>query len=174
MNSDAVTLALLKVEDAGEIYKIVDRNRDHFRTFLSWVDGCTDASHVTQSIADSVAKGESRYGILFHGQLVGTISFHGTDKSNMTDSIGYWLDAEHQGRGIMTVATHQLLAIGFGQLGLNTVRIKCAVDNVASRAIPERLGFALEGILRQNQYLNGAYVDMALYSLLASEYNAHH
>lgn len=174
MNSDAVTLVLLKVENADELFKIVDRNRDHFRTFLSWVDSCTDVSNVTKSISDSVAKGEHRYGIFLHGQLVGTINLHGTDKSNMTDGIGYWLDAEHQGKGIMTIATQQLLAIGFSTLGLNTIRIKCAVDNVASRAIPERLGFALEGILRQNQYLNGAYVDMALYSLLACEYKASH
>jgi len=172
VNKDFVTLALLKVDDAAEMFDIVERNRDHFRSFLTWIDGCTDVSHIASSIADSIKQGSHRYGIFYKGQLVGTINFHGTDKSNMSDGVGYWLDAAHQGNGIMTAATHQLLAIGFGQLGLNTIRIKCAVDNLASRGIPERLGFTLEGVLRQNQYLNGQYVDMALYSLLASEFPA--
>ena len=174
MNKDFVTLALLKVDDATEMFDLVERNRDHFRCFLTWIDSCTDVSQIASSIADSMANNAHRYGIFYKGQLVGTINFHGTDKSTMSDGVGYWLDAEHQGKGIMTAATHQLLAIGFGQLGLNAVRIKCAVDNLASRGIPERLGFVLEGTLRQNQYRNGQYVDMALYSLLASEFNASH
>ena len=97
------------------MFDIVERNRDHFRSFLTWIDGCTDVSHIASSIADSIKQGSHRYGIFYKGQLVGTINFHGTDKSNMSDGVGYWLDAAHQGNGIMTAATHQLLAIGFGQ-----------------------------------------------------------
>jgi ribosomal-protein-serine acetyltransferase len=44
------------------------------------------------------------------------------------------------------------------------------VTNERSRAIPEKLGFTLEGILRENMLLHGKYIDMALYAMLKSEY----
>ncbi|MBI4220372.1 MAG: GNAT family N-acetyltransferase, partial [Chloroflexi bacterium] len=47
-----------------------------------------------------------------------------------------------------------------------------AVDNIRSRAIPERLGFTFEGVQRQAALVNGKYQDLAIYSLLASEWNA--
>ncbi|EHS22307.1 hypothetical protein IS91_1466 [Staphylococcus aureus subsp. aureus IS-91] len=40
-----------------------------------------------------------------------------------------------------------------------------------SRAIPERLGFTREGMLRDNELLNGIYSSSYIYSLLKSEYD---
>lgn len=60
----------------------------------------------------------------------------------------------------------------FGRLGLHRVEIRCAADNHRSRAIPERLGFTQEGVLRESGYLNGRFVDMVVYGVLASEWRA--
>jgi ribosomal-protein-serine acetyltransferase len=54
---------------------------------------------------------------------------------------------------------------------LNKVEIHCAVDNKRSRAIPERLGFTQEGIIRANQWLYDHYVDDVIYGMLASEWS---
>jgi ribosomal-protein-serine acetyltransferase len=50
------------------------------------------------------------------------------------------------------------------------VVIEAVVDNTRSRAIPERLGFTQEGILREAKRIRGRFEDAALYSMLASDW----
>jgi ribosomal-protein-serine acetyltransferase len=49
--------------------------------------------------------------------------------------------------------------------------IKCAEDNLKSRAIPERLGFTKEGIIRDGELLNDGYVNCVIYGILKSEWS---
>jgi len=65
-----------------------------------------------------------------------------------------------------------MLDHAFGELRLNRVEVFCATDNVKSRAIPERLGFKQEDVIRQAEWLTDHYVDHAVYSILAEEWRA--
>ena len=55
-------------------------------------------------------------------------------------------------------------------LKLNRVEIRCATENTRSRAIPERLSFTQEGVMRQVQWLHDRYVDHVVYSMLAEQW----
>jgi ribosomal-protein-serine acetyltransferase len=59
----------------------------------------------------------------------------------------------------------------FKELGLNCVELACAVGNARSCAIPERLGFTREGVLRQREWLYDHFVDHVSYSMLAAEWS---
>ena len=48
----------------------------------------------------------------------------------------------------------------FGELELHRVEIQAAGANRRSRAIPERLGFQQEGILREAECVGGRYLDL--------------
>lgn len=65
-----------------------------------------------------------------------------------------------------------LLEYGFVDNCLNKIEIRCAEENHKSRAVPERLGFTYEATLRQCEWLYDRYVDHAVYTMLASEYEA--
>ncbi|HUP80906.1 MAG TPA: GNAT family protein, partial [Pirellula sp.] len=99
----------------------------------------------------------------------GMIGFHEIDLANHAASIGYWLSSTFQGRGIMTRACRAVVDHARKDLDLNRVVIRCATENRKSRAIPERLGFHLEGIQREAEWLNDRFVDLAAYSLLKSD-----
>jgi len=69
----------------------------------------------------------------------------------------------------MTSVVKEMVSIGFNEFGFNRIEIQCATDNTKSRAIPERLGFIQEGILRSSEKVNGRYLDHAVYGLLKNE-----
>ena len=71
----------------------------------------------------------------------------------------------------MTMSVKEMISIGFSDFELNRIEIRCATENVKSRAIPERLGFTQEGTLRSAARIEGGYLDMVVYGLLKSEHD---
>ena len=70
----------------------------------------------------------------------------------------------------MTRACRALVTHAFRELGLHRVEIRAAPGNRRSRAIPERLGFRQEGILRDAEWPYDHYVDLVVYAMLADEW----
>ena len=131
-------------------------------------------SVVEKSIVDWEQQHASRRGyyagIWFKGHLCGMISYLNMDCTNRCTVLSHWLDAAHQGKGIMTASCRTMVMHGFDAWKLNRITIECATENSRSRAIPERLGFKLEGIVREIEWLHDRYVDHAMYGLLRSDY----
>lgn len=70
----------------------------------------------------------------------------------------------------MTEAVNVLSRWAFRKQRMFRVQIKCATENVRSRAIPERLGFVHEGTERCGARLaNGRYTDLEVYSRLRTD-----
>ena len=86
--------------------------------------------------------------------------------------LGYAIHADHQGRGHATDAARTLADFGFRQLGLHRISAAIGPDNAASIAVVDRLGFQLEGRIRDHVFTNGAWRDSLLYSVLTDEWAA--
>ena len=71
----------------------------------------------------------------------------------------------------MTSACRAFIDHAFDEWQLHRVEIHCATGNQRSCAIPERLGFQLEGVLRDAQLVNEKYYDIKVYSMLAGEWS---
>jgi RimJ/RimL family protein N-acetyltransferase len=88
-------------------------------------------------------------GIWVDGGFAGSIGCHAIDWANRNCSLGYWVDATHQDKGIATKCCASILHYFFEELDLQRVVIQCATGNTRSCAIPERLGFTREGVNRE-------------------------
>ncbi|GAB4454153.1 MAG: hypothetical protein Fur0028_09610 [Bacteroidales bacterium] len=75
----------------------------------------------------------------------------------------------HKGNGIVTKCCIKLIKFCFNELHLNRIEIKCGTDNLKSKAIPERLSFTKEGVIRQGELLYNRYINLNLYSLLRTD-----
>ncbi|WP_369385683.1 GNAT family N-acetyltransferase [Mesobacillus boroniphilus] len=75
-----------------------------------------------------------------------------------------------QGRGITIRTAKAVINHAFYELGLNRIEIRCGKDNHKSKAIPKKLGFYEEGILRDGEFLNGNFHDLIVYGLLSREW----
>lgn len=154
-----------------ELFNMVDKNRVFLEPWLGWVDfvkSPEDEFSVVQSVAK---KDTGKYFIFVNGALHGMVGFVQEHRSKQTIEIGYWLDVAMNGRGIMTRAVEKLTGLAFDVWGANRVEIQAAVENKKSRAIPERLGFNQDGILRQREIVRpGVIYDIVMYSKLKSEW----
>lgn len=167
-------LRMRSPEDAQKIFELVDKNRVHLREWLGWVDVNTkveDTEKFILTCASEYDKGEGAdFGIWYKGEWVGSCGFHYIKMEHKKAEIGYWLGKEFEGNGIVTRCVNALLEYGFNTLNLNRIVIRAGVKNTKSRAIAERLGFTLEGIARDDEYLYDHYHDMAVYGLLKREW----
>jgi ribosomal-protein-serine acetyltransferase len=80
------------------------------------------------------------------------------------------LEDRHAGPAYSLEDCRALLDHAFYELKLNRVEIRCAAENNCSRAVPERLGFRQDGVLRQAEWLHEHFVDLVIYSMLAGEW----
>ncbi|WP_245586420.1 GNAT family N-acetyltransferase [Olivibacter sitiensis] len=92
---------------------------------------------------------EISFVIILNEITVGRIGLHHLNSKNKSASIGYWLAKDAEGKGIVTKSCKLIIAFGFQQLDLERIEVKVAVNNLKSEAIPRRLNFKLEGILRR-------------------------
>ena len=158
-----------RVEEAEEVFSVIEKNRAHLRTFMEWADTCT-LDDIKKKSEEWQKKFEDKsdivLGIWFNNKYIGNMGLHDINRNNNSAIIGYWLAADYQGQGIMTDCVRALTDYGFNELDLNRVHLYCAFSNMKSRAIPERLGFVQEGILQDDECLYGVYHDKVVYGMV--------
>ena len=172
---DNVSLRLLHQQDAAALFALIDENRAYLRKWMGWVDKTLQVSDTEAAIQRALDRLAANNGftlaICYQNQLVGHIGYlPNLSWKDRQVEIGYWLAEAHQGRGIITRACRALIDHAFLEWDMNRIEMRCAVGNLKSRAIPERLGFKLEGILRESIDINGTLHDFAVYALLAREW----
>ncbi|WP_027965195.1 GNAT family N-acetyltransferase [Halalkalibacillus halophilus] len=172
--TDELSLRLIDLGDKQAVYDITRRDSSYLREWLPWVDYIKEVKD-TEEFIHMCKKGyaESRSlnaVIVFKGKVVGVAGYNELDWQNKIAYIGYWLAEGYQGNGIMTKVAHGLTKYAFEGLGMNKVDIRAASENYKSRAIPERLGFTEEGMIRAGEMLYGKAVDHVVYGMLKREW----
>lgn len=169
-----VLIRSFTMDDLDTLCEVVKANRAFLRVWLPWADRieepADEALYIEMAI-DKEARGEGFEGGIYRdGVLIGSIGLHYVSEDTRATEIGYWLAEGQTGSGVMTACVRAVLDYCFDELKLNRVEIRAAGGNFKSRAIPERLGFRLEGVIRQCHTLYGELHDLAIYGLLAQEW----
>ena len=171
---DGAELKLLEARHAAQMFALIDSNRAHLREFLPWVNASRsleDTLGFRQASLEKFARNQGfDAGIFEHGKLVGVIGLHEIAWSHRQTSLGYWLGAEFQGRGLMGRAVNAVLGHCFDGLGLHRVGSAAAIRNLRSNAVLVKAGFKLEGVKRDAEWLYDRFVDHNLYGLLETDW----
>ena len=110
------------------------------------------------------------YAVYFQEVFIGLISVLNVAWKHKRAEIGYWLDSDYTGKGLMSEAVSliekELFANDFNRIVIHT-----DVLNTKSAKIPQRLGYVHEGILRQEVYSepNNRFRDSNVFSKLKSD-----
>ena len=167
-------LRFIQPHEAEVLYRLVDENGGYLREWLPWVDAQVGPQMSRENILkriEQAKKGETLdLGIYMDGALVGSMGFNAIERESRRGEIGYWLAQVHEGQGIMAECVKSLVSYGFEELSLHRIEIHCSINNTKSSAIPERLGFKLDGILRDGSFLYDHFEDSRVYSILENEW----
>lgn len=175
--SHELLLERIAISDATTLFAAIDQNRTNLRTWLPFVDQTKeqlDSEKFIQRIIENRDHSFNEEYMIWHqGGFVGVIGFHNTDRVNEKTELGYWLIDEARGQGIITKCCKKIIEIGFEKMRLNRITIRCAVGNLASEKIAQKLGFTFEGVELSGERYNDTFFDLKQYSLLQKDFLAH-
>jgi len=180
LQGSRVVVRCYQPEDAAAFYEAVDESRDHLPPFENWAHdfhSVDDAYvQVTHCRARWMVRQEFAAGI-FHketGRLLGACGIHRVDWERRVFMIGYWIRKSEVGKGYVSEAVRVLTRLAFRLFGANRVEIRMNTRNVRSAAVPQRLGFVLEGTLRNAtpRSIEGKLGDEYVYALIPEDFLA--
>jgi RimJ/RimL family protein N-acetyltransferase len=112
------------------------------------------------------------YGILNRDEtaVLGGSGLH-TRVGDKALEIGYWIHVDHINQGLATETSAALTKVAFEINGVERVEIHNDPKNVRSAAVPRKLGYVQEAILRQRtRTTDGAPRDTMIWTILRDEY----
>lgn len=178
LDGERVVLQMPRAGAGAEMAVVIAQSLSHLRPWMPWAqDAPTAASSeavVRRMQADFIARRDLCFHLLARradggaGRLLGGTGLHRIDWTVRKFEIGYWIRPEAAGQGHVSEAVQLLTALAFDRLAARRVEIRCDARNLKSRAVAERCGFALEGVLRHDALgVDGTPRDTAVYARTA-------
>lgn len=152
------------------------RNREHFAPFLPPLpEGLHTLEFWHERLAawreESDADQSLRLLLIARGgdprMVIGDCAFTNIVRGSFQAChLGYKLDRQFVGRGLMREALEAAIAYAFGPLKLHRIMANYQPTNERSGRVLRRLGFTIEGYARDYLFLNGAWRDHILTALV--------
>ena len=171
MLPDGYDIRPIRQGDSTAVAAAYRRNREHLapwdpdRPESFWTDE-GQAADVARQVAAG-EEGRTYSYLLWYGDaVVGRAMLTNLVRGHMQSAVlGYWVDHEHQGRGLATAVAEHLVGEA-RQLGLHRLEAGTMVDNVASQRVLERCGFTRIGVAEGLLFIQGEWQDHVLYQRL--------
>ncbi|MEC0255651.1 GNAT family N-acetyltransferase [Paenibacillus lautus] len=142
--------------DGKIVYESIKVSINELKEWMPFAQNEQTEQMIESNIRDAHAKFLTREDLrllIFHKEtnhFIGSSGLHRIDWNVPKFEIGYWIDSRFSGSGFMTEAVQGITDFAFSNLKARRVEIRCDSLNLKSKAIPERLGFQLEGTLRND------------------------
>ncbi|MDP6540309.1 MAG: GNAT family N-acetyltransferase [Planctomycetota bacterium] len=179
VETERLTLRCYQPEDAERLHSAVAQSREHLLPWMPWAaDEPQDISQKVQLIRGFRGRfdlGEDFvYGLFERSseELVGGCGLHPRCGPGGLE-MGYWVRVDRIGEGFATEAAAAMTRVAIELERVEFVEISCDPANERSAAVPRKLGFTSEGVLRARlPWPGGVRKDKQTWSLLAEDYAA--
>ena len=176
IETDRLVVRCYNPSDAQLLADSVAENIDHLKPWMPW------AHFEPTSMEERVNRLKRFRGMFDLGQdyiygifnpketkLIGGTGLH-TRLGESELEIGYWIHKDHINQGLVTESTAALIKVAFEIVHIHRIEIHCSPVNLASAAIPKKLGFSHEGTLRAKTPFLDHWSDTMVWGLLENEY----
>ncbi len=175
LETEHLLLRRMKIEDANDMFEYA--SQQIVTKYLIW-NPHPDRAYTRDYLAFVQKQYEDGefydWSIIYKPEMkmIGTCGFTAFDDENNTGEIGYVLNPDYWGQGLMAEAVMEVLSFGFLKLNLHRIEAKYMEGNTASRRVMEKCGMSYEGTHREAMYIKNIYKTISICAILRSDFLA--
>jgi ribosomal-protein-serine acetyltransferase len=166
---DGLALVLRGPETAEEMHALTEANLERLRRWEDWAHGPQSLEGMrlfTRQQLEGWVQGRTLpLALALDGALVGAVGAR-IDPWNRTAEIGYWVDGDHEGRGVVRRGVAAVVEQLAARPDVARLEIRTSAHNQRSRALAQRLGFTLEGTLASAKPVGHERHDVAVHGFV--------
>ncbi len=181
--TERLVLRPLRTNDVSEMRRALRINATHLQPWsVAHAPGEDPASLASVSRAVLQHRREWKRGHTFvlvvaprenDKHVIGRIALGGVLRGAFQNAyLGYWIDRDHQGRGLMTEAVRATTTFAFGSAGLHRIQAAVMPHNDGSLRVLEKAGYRREGVAERYLCIAGRWEQHVLYAVTAEEWGA--
>lgn len=169
-----INIRIIREEDAQHMHLLVQRNAKRLKDYFPvTIEKTLTREKALQTIKMYKMLEEQKQLVVFmveqKSELVAVVFLKNFDKKVNKCEVSYFTDKESEGQGIATQAVKEIAAKAFNDYNISKLFCRIDTNNTASNKVARKVGFQLEGILKQEfQIADGSVVDINYYGMLKS------
>ena len=176
MTFDHYTVRLIRQSDTADFFSLVTSNKPRLEAFFPvTVANAESMESFATYIEDRLLRIDQRENYPFvvidthSGKIIGYIHVKNIDWGIPKGELGFFIDKQYAGKGILTKATKAVIDHLLKELGFEKIYLRTHETKLPARKLAEKCGFILEGKLRKDHRTTaGELVDLCYYGLLKS------
>ncbi|MYW64754.1 GNAT family N-acetyltransferase [Streptomyces sp. SID8379] len=160
-----IELRRAEAADAQALVDAVIRNKDHMRATEPYR---APDYYTAKAQEERITSANGVVWLLFEGErVVGRVELSGIVRGPLCGgSVGYWVDGDYRGRGLIPAAVEEVAREARDELGLHRLEAGTLVDNTASQRVLAKCGFERFGLAPGFLHIDGAWRDHILFQRL--------
>lgn len=163
------------MEDSQQLFNALKAHKNHLAPWIDWAGHINKVPDALKFIEDALhdqSMQEAMYlGIFWNNVLIGSVNMQDWKMDAKHAQIGYWIVKDYEGKGIIHTSLVHFLKFLFEKVGLNKIEVHFTIANNKSAKVAEKLGFKIEGILRQCVWRQGLIEDLVIAGMLRKEWD---
>ncbi|MQR02589.1 GNAT family N-acetyltransferase [Glaciimonas soli] len=173
IHSERLLIRVAKPGDGAMFNQAIAESAAHLKDWLSWVTPVPNVDQSELSCRQAYARFLLNEDLMAFfilkstGELVGGGGLHYVNWDLRRFEVGYWGRTRYLGNGLISEAVKALMQYAMENLHASRVFLTMDERNLASRRLAERVGFEIEGTLRQDRRnIQGNLRNTRVYSVI--------
>lgn len=175
--SNRLVIRCYSPKDVILLHDAIKQSLDHLKKWMPWAQTEPTSLAAKKELLEKfeyefLQDLDYNFGIFNRKEdvLIGSSGLH-TPVGPNSREIGYWINSKYVNQGYATESTKALIKVGFEHQEITNIRIHCDPKNLASRQIPNKLGFELVEILKDTtRGPDGKPRDTMIWNLIRNRY----
>ena len=171
---DHFAIRPVTMEDATDYFALIDSNRERISTYFPFTSNAnTDLESTKRYLSERIAFAEKNLVTIliikddFTKKIAGAIIFKDVDWTIPKCELGFFMDQQFEGNGLMTKCLLLVIDFCFREAKLNKLFLRISPENLSSIRVAEKTGFMKEGIIRNDfKTGDGKLKDLIYFGLL--------